>query len=281
MRCIEPGVLPESEYFYHTPTVVAQPMLYYIVACGHFYCNEQYRIERKNFGNHLMAYVVSGALNITCKAGNAVARAGQIALFDCHLPHTYYAEEATEFLFIHFEGANTSTICDYITKNIGIVTTLAEDSRIPEHISSMIAESRSNIVVTEIEHSKMIYNILCSMIQDLHEESTMDEQGEMIQAAVKMIRDNIGEPIDVHEVAEFVNLSLFHFTRLFKKRTGFSPHEFIIHTRIDYAKYLLRTTRQTVKEIAFNVGYRSEHSFSVAFSNKVGISPIRFRNLQI
>lgn len=281
MRCMDPGTLPKSEYFYHTPTVVAQPMLYFMVACGHFYCDQNYCIERDNFRNYLMIYVVSGALYLTCKDGKATAKPGQIALIDCHKHHKYQAADQTEFLFIHFEGANTATICEYIVKNMGIVIRVSKENKVQEYIQTMIAESRSNKVVTEIEHSKMIYTILCSLIQELHEHPELDDTGEVIRRAVTFIKEKISEPITVSDVAQHVNLSVFYFTRLFKKRTGFAPHEFITHSRIDHAKYLLRTTDQTVKEVAFSVGYRSEHSFSLAFSNKSGLSPGRFRNLRI
>lgn len=281
MRCIEPGVLPESEYFYHTPTVIGQPMLYYIIACGHFYCDDKYYIERDNFGNHLLIYVVKGGVKIDCKVGSAVAKAGQLALFDCNKPHRYSAEGQTEFLFLHFEGANSITLCDYISKNFGIVFSLPNNSTLLEYLETMITESRTSAVATEIEHSKIIYTILCSIIQEIYVECPGDQGVDMIKQSIKFIRDNIGQSLTVQDIAEQANLSIFYFTRLFKKYIGYAPYEFVMHTKIDHAKFLLRTTNQSVKEIAYAVGYQTEHSFSVSFSHKVGISPLRFRNLKI
>ena len=50
------------------------------------------------------------------------------------------------------------------------------------------------------------------------------------------------EDISVPVLADRVGLSLYHFIRSFKKETGFTPHDYIIHTRINTAKYLLKNT---------------------------------------
>lgn len=280
MRCVEPGVLPGSECFFHTPTVIAQPILYYIEMCGHFYCSRGYHIKRENFGSHLMVLVKESGLYVASKDGKGMAGPGDIAIVDCHKPHEYWAENNTEFFFIHFEGANTATICDYIVRCRGLIFPF-QNSSILETMNLLMEEGRSNQVVEEIKYSKLVYTILCSVIQEQHEYSVEDEGSRMVRQAIEYIKKHLCEPISVGEVAEFVGLSVYYFTRLFKKQTGFSPHEYVMHMKIDRAKYLLRTTNDTVCEVAFAVGYRSEHSFSMSFSNKVGLSPGKFRNLLI
>jgi len=53
--------------------------------------------------------------------------------------------------------------------------------------------------------------------------------------------------------------------------------EFLIATRLDRAKILLKMTGKSVKEVAFNTGFRSEVSFVTTFKRKTGFTPTEFR----
>jgi AraC-like DNA-binding protein len=75
-------------------------------------------------------------------------------------------------------------------------------------------------------------------------------------------------------------LSPYHFARLFKAQTKFAPHQFLIVTRLDHAKILLKTSPRSVKEIAFDCGFRSEVGFVTTFKHKTGLTPTEFRKKQ-
>ena len=95
------------------------------------------------------------------------------------------------------------------------------------------------------------------------------------------MNQHLFESLSVQQVAQAVNLSPSHFSRQFKARTGYSPYEYIVLRRIDKAKYLLTSTRQSVKEIAYQIGYNSEENFIHSFQKHVGISPGLFRKYPI
>ena len=208
MRCVEPGLLPESECFFYMPTVIAQPMLYYMEMSGHFLCDGNYHIKRNNFGSYLLVYVTEGGLYVSTKDGEGMAGPGEIAMIDCHKPHEYWTRENTEFFFFHFDGANSATIFDYLIKCMGLVFPAQNKAGIQETMNSLMAVSRSSQFVEGIEQSKLIYTILCSVLQDQHEYSVEDEGSRMISQAVSYIKDHISEPVAVGEVAD--SLSLIH-----------------------------------------------------------------------
>jgi transcriptional regulator GlxA family with amidase domain len=65
--------------------------------------------------------------------------------------------------------------------------------------------------------------------------------------------------------------------RRFKNATGDSPRVYLQRMRIDSAKRRLESTKETVAEITWNVGYRDVSSFQRLFKTNTGLSPGTYR----
>ncbi|MGI6011323.1 MAG: helix-turn-helix domain-containing protein [Ruminococcus sp.] len=83
----------------------------------------------------------------------------------------------------------------------------------------------------------------------------------------------------MEHLAKIVGLSPAYFSFIFKQETGYSPREYITNIRMSKAKLLLIQTNKSITEIAFEVGYASNASFTNLFTDKVGCSPKTFRKL--
>ena len=86
------------------------------------------------------------------------------------------------------------------------------------------------------------------------------------------------ESISVEALAELVELSPFHFSRVFKQATGMSPLQFVTRERIVRAQQLVRETSRSLIEIALEVGYTSPSHFAQVFRRVVGVAPTEFRS---
>lgn len=60
-----------------------------------------------------------------------------------------------------------------------------------------------------------------------------------IEKAILFLEENFREQPDLETVARHVNLSKYHFQRLFKRWAGVSPKQFLQFLTIDYAKQML------------------------------------------
>jgi AraC-like DNA-binding protein len=78
-------------------------------------------------------------------------------------------------------------------------------------------------------------------------------------------------------MADFSNLSVTHFSALFRKKTGHSPIEYFNHLKIQKACQYLAFTSMTVKELAFYIGIEDQYYFSRMFTRLMGISPSAYR----
>jgi AraC-like DNA-binding protein len=68
------------------------------------------------------------------------------------------------------------------------------------------------------------------------------------------------------------------FRKEFRARMGVSPGDYRIRRRIDRARELLTSTTQSVKEIAYELGYPNPSVFSLQFKREVGRSPEHYRS---
>jgi AraC-like DNA-binding protein len=84
-------------------------------------------------------------------------------------------------------------------------------------------------------------------------------------------------PLTIDAVAKEVEISPFHFIRLFEAVFGCTPHQFRIQSRLDRAKTLLARGEHSVTDTCMEVGFSSLGSFSDLFARRVGTSPSAYR----
>jgi AraC family transcriptional regulator len=84
--------------------------------------------------------------------------------------------------------------------------------------------------------------------------------------------------IAIEQLAELVELSPFHFSRVFKQATGMTPLQFVTRERITYAQQLIRETSRSLIEIGIEVGYSNPSHFAKVFRKVVGVTPTEFRS---
>ncbi len=88
-------------------------------------------------------------------------------------------------------------------------------------------------------------------------------------------------PLDLDEISKQACLSRYHFLRLFRKAFATTPHQYLIHRRIEKAKELLRSRRISVTDVCFEVGFQSLGSFSSLFRRCVGDAPVNYREREM
>jgi AraC-like DNA-binding protein len=98
-----------------------------------------------------------------------------------------------------------------------------------------------------------------------------------IKRALEYIDTNINQEIKTDELIRVSGWSKFHFIREFAKEVGVTPYQYIFEQKMELASSKLKNTYQSVKEIAFDLGYTSNSSFTNAFVKHSGLSPSNFR----
>ena len=92
------------------------------------------------------------------------------------------------------------------------------------------------------------------------------------------VKLNLQRPISLPDLANAAGLSRMHFAAQFRAATGYGPHEYLTHQRIENAKSSLSETENSIAEIALDAGYSSQAYFSTVFKRLTGQTPARWRS---
>ena len=119
--------------------------------------------------------------------------------------------------------------------------------------------------------------------QALHSRSQMQQNirvtplsQQQVSAVRSYVDARIGEDISLEAVARHLNMSIWHFGRRLRAKTGMSPHAFLIDRRFTHAQRQLRGTSASILEIAMTVGMTHSH-FTRSFRSRFGMSPRAYR----
>lgn len=277
MKSIDVGALDNSQLYFHTVSTQGKKMFFYALCTGHYYCNSQYSVTRKNYDSFLLLYVKKGTGFASTKGKTFSFKEGQVILIDCYEAHNYGTMEDIEFYWLHFDGPLAREYYNTIINNHGDVINLKDTLYFEKYLKKILDIYSANVGINEALVSKYITNILTELITSAVKISPTRIHSEIIDEAISYITTNLNKPLSLNEISNAVSISPFYFTRLFKKETGYTPHGYIIETRISSAKFYLKSTTLPIKEICFNCGFSSESSFCTCFKKVVGLTPSEFR----
>lgn len=103
------------------------------------------------------------------------------------------------------------------------------------------------------------------------------KRADLISPALTKIFEDFDKKITVKELADLCSISEYHFLRTFKKETGFTAIQYIINYRISLAETLLKTTENTIEEIAYACGFDDVSYFYRCYKKIKGVSPKKSR----
>ncbi|MDD3886552.1 MAG: AraC family transcriptional regulator [Victivallaceae bacterium] len=121
---------------------------------------------------------------------------------------------------------------------------------------------------------------LMQFITDIHFESleTLHDNQPAIEELQNAIKSSLDRWWTVKEMAEFCNLSIDYFRRLFLKSVGELPKDYVDKLKIAKATEMLTSSNLSLKDIAAKLGYLDRYHFSRRFKQLSGCSPQEYRN---
>lgn len=266
------GLVSKKGVYFHSPSAFARQNLFCVAWGGEFLCNSAYEITRQRKDQFLDYYLIfrilEGNLNFYYEGTKFTAFPGNIVFLNSHIPNHYWAEGTVRFQYFHFTGPLAEPFYELLHDQRGVCFPgRSESSFLFNSMLEEMAQPNSN----DQKLSLWMYNLIAGFALP-----NAANANENVLRAEQYINDNFQKSITVEEISAYANMSRYHLSRLFKKETGYSPHQYLINTRLRHARELL-TTNASLDKIAITCGFSSTSHFIHAFKKETGVTPVMFK----
>lgn len=204
-----------------------------------------------------------------------------VILVNANINHTEMKEKGHNFDYIVMgvSGINFETIRQ---ENFSVINFKNHKDEILHYLKTIVKEA-----INKEEHYQTIINKLLEilLINMMRRESQLElttELSEKISLECAYVQNyidkNYQKKITLDSLAAMTHNSKYYLSHAFKEFSGQSIIDYLITRRIEVAKSLLVTTNHTIGSIANMVGYETTSYFSSSFKDRMGVSPLKYRN---
>jgi len=113
-----------------------------------------------------------------------------------------------------------------------------------------------------------------------HYDSVETEKPDCVDSAILYMQQHIDENISLSDLSRHYNYSVSRFSNLFKHKTGYAPIDYFLQMKMQKACQQLDFTAESIKFIAFSMGFDDPYYFSKRFKTIIGVSPKKYRALK-
>ena len=243
-------------------------------------CKPNYTfVNQRNI--YLIHYVKSGKGTLQTRNKKSFLSAGCAFLIRPNQLATYTADanEPWEYYYFAFDGTLSEEMISKSCFKDDDIHTIIKNDTFSKKIQNAMLEFES-IRENSFLSLKYLFDLFY-FFSPLSQEEKIDidsKKTQYISIMEEFIMFNYSKPIKISELSEMIGLNRSHLLRTFKKHTGKSIEEFIIHVRIQEAKRYLRETDYCITDISEYVGYNNYPSFFRMFKKLVGVTPTEYRD---
>jgi AraC family transcriptional regulator len=233
--------------------------------------------------HHLFFFQMTPRLRIECRIGGQTLRhqtsIGSLAICPAGLDCSAETNSSMDALMIVIKP-------DHLA--LAAAEDSAPDARLNERMSghdqtllgiarSLASESSNAYTNGPLLWSEMVNSFVSQVVFGHTSIADAAARGKLGRPALQKIRDyifaHLAEPIEVGDLARLAGRSAFHFSRVFARSVGMTPHRYVVHLRLRTALRHIRDGRMSLAEIAADTGFSDQSHLSRWVRRVHGVSP--------
>lgn len=249
-----------------------------------YYCGRRDRVRCHTYGpavrgHYLLVFVREGRATLFEKERDLRLNEGDLLVM---FPgrEVYYASDADAPWSILWLGVGGVLVSEFL-RDLSVTPEFPvfrpeETGRVEALLEAILTSSGDNTPGTRDVCSTLLFEFFTALSIP-RETGTADP----VEWSKRLFRSRLDEELSIAGVARSLHLDPSYFSRLFRRETGLSPHDYLTAERMRKAEYLLCSTSAPIRQIALSVGLRDQLYFSRLFRRKAGLSPTEFRYASI
>jgi len=249
-----------------------------VTSAGHFRIVPPFKLDRSggHRSEHLI-YTIDGEAYGVISGQHSTAQAGSIWLMPKDKGYRYWCDAGPGFWegrWIEYDGAWARKL--WTMMGLDGITHIPRCFEAQSVVEELHARLHADGNPGLHEATALLWKLFAICERAVSGQKRTQVSSSSVHAAQRHVLEHLAERLNLEDLARAANLSPFHFARVFRQKTGFTPAAYVRSVRIGRARELLRAGELSVKQVGQAVGFPLAHHFSAVFKQSTGQSPREF-----
>jgi AraC-like DNA-binding protein len=263
-----------------TPSPLARRSYFYLQLIGSPRFSKKHYTIRDGGNSYLLAYTFWGKGELLYEGKEYTLEPGEGFLIDCRKHHHYRAVSGAGWAYhiIHFDSFAMGDYFFQIEQGKSFKFAFPPESQFCSLLERLFGINAEMNGRNEMLSSCILVNMLTEIMLTLP--ACAYNTGDIprkIRDIRSYLEENFVEAIGLETLSERFSISKYHLCHEFKRYIGLSPNEYLITTRLNKAKGLLRLADLGISEISDMAGFASLNHFFYTFKKHEKMSPSEYR----
>ena len=269
---------------FHTPSPAAQEIFHQVVRAGWLKAAPDYRIERKSSPGHDLLFCLEGIGFVMIRGQMHSVTAGQAVWINGYHAHAHWPDPTHpwELYWLRMNAPWLDATVRILSVNQRPVFPGVDRRRLTRIFKQVFDfMARRPPALEALVHAEAARLVACLFEARQSQPDAVSQGVSEVPVEMREVFAQMSlyphRPWRLAQLARLARLSVPHFCRRFRQVFHAAPIDWLRRERITHAKHRLLESRDSIKEVAEEVGYNDAFYFSRDFKRYTGRSPSDYR----
>lgn len=240
--------------------------------------------------NHVLLVILAGETSCRVRWSAGPKRAGKagpnsVHLFPAEMPYSSSWDAPVDYLVVEIAPEFVSAVAgaEAGRGRVELRASACEDDPFLVHAALALAdEVRTGSPGGRLCGENLAVALAARLLHTHAEVRPRAQQRPLSRAQLDLVLGHIAGHLEtdlsLRELAGVAEMDVFRFVRSFKQSTGLPPHRYVLHARVERAKFLLRDSALSISDVALRTGFATPSHFATTFRRVTKATPRAFRD---